>query len=74
MWLRYQRVAYTSAKMRIGSAVPGMSRPVTAIASRGVASRPAPGNAVFERPVTSAASAPMTRVLTVNTLSQRVVR
>ncbi len=44
-----------------------MARPVTMVAMIGVATRPAPGNAVFDIPTTRAATDPRIRLPKVNT-------
>ena len=47
--------------------VPAMARPLTIIAMIGVATRAAPGNAVFDNPTIRAATDPRIRLPTVNT-------
>src|SRR5688572_33351933 len=56
-----------SATSSSGSEAPAMRRPSTIDATSGTASRPAPGIAVFEKPTTKAAIAPMTIASAVNT-------
>src|SRR4051812_35286204 len=66
-WRLNQVTANTSAARRIGKVVPGISRPLTIVAMMGVATRAAPGNAVFDMPTISAAIAPSKRSPSVNT-------
>jgi hypothetical protein len=70
---RYQATANRSAVSRIGSTVPGSSRPLTTVAINGVATSAAPGSAVFERPTSTAASAPTRIDPRVNTGRRRPV-
>ena len=61
------RTANRSAASRIGNVVPGIARPVTMVAMIGVATRAAPGKAVFDMPTMTAASDPRIRLPAVNT-------
>jgi len=66
-WRLNHVTAKTSAASNIGRVVPGINRPLTIVAMSGVATKAAPGNAVFDNPTISAAIAPSTRLPTVNT-------